>query len=108
MIEFLKKIIRKINGKYYLTFIDDDHFVDHSIRKKEVLVVGDNKSHWVLILYCPCGCGEKIHLNTLPSENPYWKLRSNMLSRISIYPSIWRTKGCNSHFFIRSGKVVWA
>jgi len=54
---------------------------------------------------CACGCGEKIRTQLGPLG---WKF-SNGRSGPSLNPSIgnWQ-KPCRSHYFIKSGIVVWA
>lgn len=72
-----------------------------------VYVVGENGYQWFAALVCPCGCGETLHLNLLPEQRPCWKLELQADRAITITPSIWRTKGCRSHFIIRDGKIIW-
>jgi hypothetical protein len=62
--------------------------------------------HWYALLKCPCGCNENIMLNLMDDADPCWKLESNE-SNFSITPSIWRTKNCKSHFWLRNRKIVW-
>lgn len=54
---------------------------------------------------CACGCGEKIRTQLGPLG---WKFTSQRQGP-SLYPSIgnWQ-KPCRSHYFIKSGLVVWA
>lgn len=54
---------------------------------------------------CACGCGEKIRTQLGPLG---WEF-SNGRSGPSLNPSIgnWQ-KPCRSHYFIKSGIVVWA
>lgn len=54
---------------------------------------------------CACGCGEKIRTQLGPLGWQFIKGRSGP----SLSPSIgnWQ-KPCRSHYFIRSGLVVWA
>lgn len=52
-------------------------------------------------LICPCGCKERIILNSLPDAKPCWKVIGN-----SILPSINRLVGCRSHFTITGGVVT--
>jgi hypothetical protein len=72
-----------------------------------VYVAGEEPHLWAAALLCPCGCGEVIHLNLLEDTSPSWKVRKNRDGSITVMPSIWRTKGCHSHFFIRNGHVDW-
>lgn len=65
------------------------------------------KDFWYVLLKCPCGCGDNIMLNLVNDVKPCWKVNINK-NRPSIFPSIWRTKECKSHFWIKKGRVVWA
>lgn len=70
-----------------------------------IYLIGD-ESPWLMVLKCPCSCGEEIRLNLLVEESPNWKYKTrNKL--IDVHPSIRRIKGCKSHFWIKSGKVIW-
>lgn len=72
-------------------------------------VVGDPEDPWLLTMVCPCGCRETIHLSLLTEDRPCWSLtRSWFRGTPTISPSIWRTHGCRSHFFLRDGRIVWA
>ena len=65
------------------------------------------EDYWYALFKCPCGCGGTIMLNLIEDCKPSWKIYFNK-KRFSIYPSIWRTKKCSSHFWLKNGKVVWA
>lgn len=77
------------------------------IGKKLVYVVGENGHRWFAALICPCGCGETLYLNLLPEQRPCWKLNIHADGSVTFNPSIWRTKGCQSHFIIRDSKIHW-
>jgi hypothetical protein len=54
---------------------------------------------------CCCGCGEKVVTPLSPGE---WQLSYNG-EDVSLYPSIGNSRfPCGSHYWIKSGKVVWA
>ena len=69
---------------------------------------GDVKQdgYWYALLICPCGCGDKIMLNLMKDSRPCWEVVFNK-EGFSVYPSIWRTKNCKSHFWLTKGKVFW-
>lgn len=69
-------------------------------------LIGENEYLWHAALLCPCGCGEIIRLNLLPDDYPSWKVQISRRG-VSIEPSIWRTTGCRSHFFLRFGRIQW-
>ena len=53
----------------------------------------------LFVLQCPCGCGEVLPINLDPRAGPAWRIyRSNR--GLSLYPSVWRESGCESHFVI--------
>ena len=72
-----------------------------------VYVAGQGSHAWGAALLCPCGCGERIDLNLLKQVRPCWTLEEHPDGTISLMPSVWRQKGCKSHFFVRRGKIDW-
>jgi hypothetical protein len=62
---------------------------------------------WSAAFLCPCGCGEVIHLSLLIDDRPSWRLSFDRDGLPTLSPSVWRTKGCRSHFFLRQGSIVW-
>lgn len=72
-----------------------------------VYLVGDAPKPWSASLICPCGCGTTISLSLVPDDEPRWQVTATG-ARITLRPSIWRTKGCKSHFIISGGRVHWA
>ncbi|WP_111308884.1 DUF6527 family protein [Confluentibacter sediminis] len=77
--------------------------------EKTLYVEGNKilKDYWYALLICPCGCKEKIMLNLMDDAKPCWTLKIKK-SDFSISPSIWRTKNCKSHFWLRNRKIIWA
>lgn len=89
--------------KYNLKVCED---FEENINYNTIYLVG-NKSHFdFLQMECPCGCKEQIKLSLIEHDKPNWKVELND-NRISIFPSIWRTRGCKSHFFVRENKIIW-
>lgn len=70
-------------------------------------VAGEEGSYWCAAMRCPCRCGEAIHLSLVPEDEPNWRLRVDRQGRPTLSPSVWRTRGCRSHFFLRGGHVLW-
>ena len=62
---------------------------------------------WLAALVCPCGCGHLIQLSLLQADSPRWSLQTDRGGKVSISPSVWRSLGCQAHFFVRGGKIVW-
>jgi Family of unknown function (DUF6527) len=55
-------------------------------------------------LSCP-KCSEHIQLPMVGRER--WSLTIDVLRRPTVSPSIWETRSCGAHFFIRKGGIVW-
>ena len=70
-------------------------------------ILGEGHHRWSVALQCPCRCRAIIQLNLLAEAEPRWNLALHRDETVTLYPSIWRQKGCRSHFFIRRGKVEW-
>lgn len=67
-------------------------------------VVYKKKLYWT-VFCCPCGCGELISLPMSEPHSPRWRLRLSKNMRPSLSPSVWRNRGCMSHFWIEDGRV---
>ena len=75
---------------------------------KRLYLVGEGACPWSAALLCPCGCEATIQLSLLPKDEPRWRAVRHFSGSVSLRPSVWRTRGCRSHFFLRRGRVVWA
>lgn len=90
--------------KYKIKVVEKPPIV---IASEIVYVIIDGKQKLHAALACPCGCNSVILLNLLKDSETHWKLRKSKTGLATLSPSIWRTSGCKSHFFIRKGNVVW-
>ena len=73
----------------------------------KLYVLGDGMHVRTLAMRCPCGCGEKIHMNLLHGAGPCWELTRHSDGAVSLHPAIRRSNGCGSHFFVRRSLVHW-
>lgn len=76
------------------------------LHRRRVYVVGADDVYWSAALSCPCGCGDVIQL-ALVGIRPRWELRLGFGGAVSLNPSVWRTVGCGSHFWVSEGDVRW-
>jgi hypothetical protein len=81
--------------------------VPDQVDEKIIYLVGELEKEWLILFKCPCGCGDKIFLNTIRDVYPSWKLLISKKGLPSIYPSIWRVVNCRSHFCLKKGCIVW-
>jgi hypothetical protein len=105
-LNFFKFKKENVQNQYNLVFVSE---LPEIANDKVLYVEGNEKldDYWYAMLKCPCGCQENIVLNLIDDVTPCWKVTINNRS-FSISPSIWRTKNCKSHFWLRKGKIVWA
>lgn len=59
-----------------------------------------------LILKCPCACGDDLVFNLDPRIDKAWRLYIRK-KKITVFPSIWRDNGCESHFIIWNSNIHW-
>lgn len=74
---------------------------------RDLVLTQDDGEDWSVGLRCPCGCGATIELMTLPGANPRWSVQVDEAGRPTLHPSVWRQKGCRSHFWVRHGRIQW-
>ena len=58
----------------------------------------------LLVLMCPCGCGEIFATNLDAQAGKAWRLYQKR-GLITIFPSVWRDTGCESHFIISKSQI---
>lgn len=108
IINFLKWLFQPLSSfwddTYSVLYVEDP--VDNP-KSKILYIIGTVEEPWQVELVCPCGCNEKIVLPVNESTSPRWDLKILNHRTPTLHPSVWRSKGCKSHFFLRNGKVIW-
>jgi hypothetical protein len=99
------RLVLDAHAKYTHVWVED--VPDHA-ENGCIYLVGDQPKPWAAVFICPCGCGELISLSLIEHDDPRWRHHVDIWGAISLSPSVWRTRGCESHFFIRKGRVLWA
>jgi hypothetical protein len=59
-----------------------------------------------LVMACPDGCGETLVVNLDPRAGKAWRL-DRRGEGVTLYPSVWRDGGCESHFIVWRGYIGW-
>ena len=85
---YVEELPQQLNRKM-IYIIRDEGFIEHAS------------------LQCPCGCGALLHMNLIPDERPCWLVTEHNNGTVSLKPSVWRKKGCRSHFFFTRGRIQW-
>jgi hypothetical protein len=55
---------------------------------------------------CPDGCGEQLTINLDRRAGPAWRYYVTG-NDLTLYPSVWRSTGCESHFIVWRSKIYW-
>ena len=73
-----------------------------------VYVCGEEGNIWCVVFRCPCGCEHDMHIPVGPDwPQPRWDMTIGGDKRVTLSPSLRRTSGCKSHFFMRNGEIEW-
>ena len=78
------------------------------LEPRRIYLVGDELQPWAAALLCPCDCGATIQLSLIEDDSPRWRAKRHFSGSVTLHPSIWRKRGCRSHFFLRRGRIVWS
>ncbi len=102
--------------KWFLSFFKRErlykhqyvNYVPEKINSNTIYLVGNEGYYWQAVMLCPCGCDKTLNMSLMKEHHPSWNIKFNSDRIITLHPSINRTVGCKSHFFLRNGKIVWA
>ena len=79
-----------------------------ALQSAHIYLIGEEGLAWQAAMLCPCGCDATIQLSLIKRDRPSWSQTTDSDGRVTLTPSVWRTTGCHSHFFVRNGRIVWA
>ncbi len=71
----------------------------------DAVLIQRGQPRW-LLLKCPCGCGEEIPINLDRRAGKAWRLYGGANTPLTLFPSVWRDSGCQSHFIIWRGRIL--
>ncbi len=72
-----------------------------------IFVVRSGRLMKHLTFPCPGHCGENLLLSLDTKKDPHWQLRIDWRGRPTLSPSVRHHSQCESHFWIRDGRVLW-
>lgn len=112
MKRFIQRVLDSMR-RAWIFWVHREHYrcvhvaeLPNVLLKGRIYLIGDN-SPWYVALCCPCGCNAVIQLSLLPTDSPSWEISFDVAGRPTLTPSVWRIRGCRSHFFLQHGFVVW-
>ncbi|SKD00515.1 hypothetical protein SAMN05660461_1845 [Chitinophaga ginsengisegetis] len=111
----MKKAFLYIWGKLMVLFRKIDYKpihvtrfpTDFEIFDKTIYIIGHPGFPKWAVMQCPCGCKVPLTLSLMKHKKPNWECNIKN-QKATLSPSVWKTDGCKSHFFLRNGKVIWA
>ena len=99
-----EKLPRKKLKPYRSVHVDE---MPDTFKPLTVYLCGEGEYLWAAAMICPCGCKDVINLNLLRTVRPCWSVQEHPDGTVTQTPSVWRQKGCRSHFFVRHGRIDW-
>jgi hypothetical protein len=59
-----------------------------------------------MVMSCPDGCGEVLTINLDGRAGKAWRYYDRG-GDVSLFPSVWRDTGCESHFILWRSQIYW-
>lgn len=59
-----------------------------------------------IVMACPDGCGETLVINLDSRADKAWRFDMRG-GGLTLFPSVWRDGGCESHFIVWRGHILW-
>ena len=76
------------------------------LSKSGEFVIVERDKPRLIVMRCPCGCGEDLLINADKRAGKAWRYYRNQYG-LSLYPSYWRDTACESHFIIWNSNIYW-
>jgi hypothetical protein len=69
-------------------------------------VIVERESPRLVVMKCPCGCGDDLIINLDSRAGKAWRLYHRKES-YTLSPSYWRESECQSHFIVWGNNIIW-
>lgn len=83
------------------------HPVPNTIQSGVVYIISDSGFLKWAIFRCPKHEDEIIQLCLMEKRRPRWAVKTDLLGRPTIHPSVRQLEGSFAHFWIKAGHVEW-
>jgi hypothetical protein len=94
----------KILGAKLIAVLERRSEASASLKGQEDLVLVQRGRPRLLVMKCPCGCGDELTINLDREAGKAWRIYKDR-EEVTLFPSVWRDTGCESHFIIWRGKT---
>src|SRR2546421_9415705 len=68
-----------------------------ALQAGKLVLIGSRETPKWLRLVCPCGCGDVIALNLMPTHQPRWSVTEQSDGTLTVLPSV-DSQRCCAHF----------
>lgn len=86
--------------------VQERHLADELLDQPGATVLVHRGVLRSLVMACPDGCGEVLTVNLDSRGGPAWRLFERA-GKLSLYPSVWKATGCESHFILWRSQIHW-
>ena len=104
--EYAARLLRRLTPTRKLVVIEGDS-LPPVLPRRDLVLAREDGEDWCVGMRCPCGCKRTIELLVFPEARPHWRITTDAKGRPTLHPSVWLKDGCRSHFWVRSGTIVW-
>lgn len=101
-----RRLVAALAPRRSLKVVESD-MLPENLPLWNLVLARDGDEDWSVGLRCPCRCGQRLEMMALEEVKPRWDISVDPRGRLSLYPSVWLREGCKSHFWVRSGRIVW-
>lgn len=101
-----RRLVARLAPRRSLKIVEGD-MLPSKLPRRNLVMARDSGEEWSIGMRCPCGCGQRLEMMLLKGVKPRWSASVDCRGHVTLHPSVWLQKGCKSHFWVRSGKIVW-
>jgi hypothetical protein len=99
----MKKRANRIEMKGEVTH---RHLADEALKAPGEAVLVRRGVLRSMVMACPDGCGEMLTINLDGRAGKAWRYYEKGTD-VSLFPSVWRDSGCESHFILWRSRIYW-
>lgn len=106
ILKWILKLWGRYGPKRSLIIVEDDT-PPEILTSRNIYLAREDGENWAVAMRCPCGCGDRLELMLIEEAKPRWSLKSQLEEAPTLHPSVWRNSACQSHYWVRDGRIIW-
>src|ERR1700736_4285138 len=100
------RVTTRVHKISYRGVVRSRHLAADKLSEAGDAVVVQRGRPRMLLIRCPCGCGDDFLVNLDGRLGPAWRHYSTRRG-LALYPSYWRDGDCGSHFIVWNDRIYW-